>query len=270
MKFFARILMPSLLMIYIAAESWMKLQHSSLCSATGCKLAASLLNFDAIYLDYLGFVAAMSILITGILSLRSAIFELLFYIVLYTAIAFESVMIAYQFFANPEICLFCLGVYAMLLLTALLSERRYFMMALPAIIALFAAMSTLSIPKNDALVKGDGIYLIHSPKCPHCRRVKEYFSKEHIRYRAIGISDPNARSMTSTLGIGEIPIALVVKGEKIEILRGERAIMERFESGAEAAEEEATQSVDIYANPQEEGCSISPLQSSSCSEGDGN
>jgi hypothetical protein len=98
--------------------------------------------------------------------------EVLFFIVLYSSIAFESVMIGYQVAVNPEPCLFCMGVYGGLLSIALLSNRGYFAYALPVIASIFLAFGDLAIAKNESLIEGDGIYLVHSERCPHCKRVK--------------------------------------------------------------------------------------------------
>ena len=270
-KKISAIIMPAILIAYVGAETWMKLHHTSLCEATGCKMAATLLNFDGIYLDFLGITAGMLMLVTAILWAKHEVFKPLFFVALYSAIAFESVMIAYQAFANPQMCKFCLGVYSLLLITAFLTERRFLLYALPAIIAIFAALSTLSIPKNMPLITQDGIYLIHSQTCPHCKKVKAFFKDENISYNPILISNPNSKVLATTLGITQIPIAVIKKDNKIEILRGDRDIINHFKKPK--AEEKATENntdttkLNIYSNPDEGGCSISPFEQSSCQEG---
>ena len=271
------IVMPLILIGYVGTETWMKLNHSSMCEATGCKMADSLLNFNGIYLDFLGITAGMLMLVTAILWAKHEVFKPLFFVSLYSAIAFETVMIGFQAFANPEMCKFCLGVYSILLLTAFLTERRYLLYAAPAIIAVFAALSTLSIPKNTPIVTKEGIYLIHSEKCPHCKKVKAFFKDENISYYSIAISNPNARMTATTLGITQIPIAIIKKDNKIEILRGDRDIIGYFKKAPakeESNQNEESESMnmplresDIYANPDEGGCSLSPLQESSCEKG---
>ncbi len=270
------ITMPLILIGYVGTETWMKLHHSSICESTGCKMAATLLNFNGIYLDFLGITAGMLMLVTAILWAKHEVFKPLFFVSLYSAIAFESVMIGFQVFANPEICKFCLGVYSLLLLTAFLTERRYLLYATPAIIAIFAALSTLSIPKNMPIVTKDGIYLIHSEKCPHCKKVKAFFKDENISYNPIDISNPNARMSATTLGITQIPIAIIKKDNNIEILRGDRDIIEHFKKASkkEVSDNKEPESMnmplresDIYANPDEGGCSLSPLEESSCQKG---
>ncbi len=80
MRFFSRVFLPLLLLGYIGTETYLKLQHSSLCGAVGCKLAGELLKFDAIYLNYFGLVSVFFLIILGYLSLKNRFYEALFFI----------------------------------------------------------------------------------------------------------------------------------------------------------------------------------------------
>ena len=270
MKIISRIFLPLLLLAYIGYETWLKLHHQSLCSATGCKLAGELLRFPDIYLNYMGMAAVGAILLFGLLSLFNRAFEKLYFITLYAAIAFESIMIGYQILVNPEPCLFCLGVYGGLLLVALTSRANLFLYALPAILSIFFALSDLAIPRNEALIKGDGLYLIASDHCPHCKKVKAFFAEKHIDYTRLSVTDPSVRHLAKALGIGEIPILIQREGGKTVILYGDQPIIASFTKTAKAEKSESTAMPtapgDLYANPQEEGCSLSPLESSGCEE----
>ncbi len=249
MKFISRVLLPILLLAYIGYETWLKLHHLSLCSATGCRLAGELLRFPSIYLNYMGMAAVGAILLFGLLSLFRPAFEKLYFIALYAAIAFESIMIGYQIFANPEPCLFCLGVYGGLLLIALASRPRWFLYTLPAIFALFFALGDLAIPKNQALVQGDGLYLIASDHCPHCRKVKEYFKEHKVNYRLLSVNDPSVRHLAKALGISEIPILIRREGVRTLILYGDRPIIDTFEAEAKARTEKASGSSKVPEEP---------------------
>jgi glutaredoxin len=270
MKFISRVLLPLALLGYIGYESWLKLHHLSLCSATGCKLAGELLRFPSTYLNYMGMAAVGAILLFGLLSLFRPAFEKLYFIALYAAVAFESIMIGYQLFASPEPCLFCLGVYGGLLLIALASRPQWFLYALPPIFAIFFALGDLAIPRNAPVIDKEGLYLIASEHCPHCKKVKEYFAEHDIRYTALPVSDPSVRHLAKALGISEIPILLRREGGRTEILYGDRPIIRSFEDAGKPRTElnppmPAT-TADLYKNPDEGGCTISPVENSGCSE----
>ena len=269
MRYFSRVFLPLLLLTYIAVETYAKLHHTSICGTTGCELAGELLRFNSLYLNYFGAAGALLIALFGWFSLRSAFFEKLFFIVLYAAIAFESIMIAYQILANPEPCIFCLGVYGGLLTIALFSRWRYLLYALPIIAALFVSMASLAITQNRALMTEDGTYLIGSESCPHCKKVKHYFSEHNIDYTAISIRDANARFFIKQLDIHTIPVLVIKEKNHSTLLKGDQKIIAYFEQQGEqaanpAATEESPPTSGIYN--QEEGCSASILQDTGCSE----
>ena len=262
MKFISRVFLPLLLLIYIGYETWLKLHHESLCTATGCRLAGELLRFPSIYLNYLGMAAVGAILLFGLFSLFSKAFEKLYFISLYTAIAFESIMIGYQIFANPEPCLFCLGVYGGLLLIALFSHPRWFLYALPAIFAIFFALGDLAIPRNEALITKEGLYLIASDHCPHCQEVKKYFAEHHIIYHKLPVSDPSVRHLAKALGITEIPILIRREGGITTILYGDRPILASFESSKSTKTKEKSTQPSADENLSAPAAPINPFKAS--------
>ena len=266
MKLFSRVILPILLIIYIAIETYAKLNHTSICGTTGCELAGELLRFNSLYLNYFGALGALFIALFGWLSLRRKGFEKLFFITLYAAIAFESIMIAFQVLANPEPCIFCLGVYTGLLLIALFSGWKYLLYSIPAIVALYLSMASLTITQNRALVTENGTYLIHSDTCPHCKNVKTYFAEHDIAYKKISIYDTNARFFIKQLDINTIPVLVIKEKNRTTVLKGDKSIIAYFDNKEtkETTTETDTSPAEIYN--QEEGCSASILQDTGCSE----
>ncbi len=273
MKFFSRVVLPLALLIYIAVETYAKLHHTSICGSTGCKLAGQLLNFPSIYLNYMGLAAAAGILMLGWLSLKNQAFEKLFFVALYAAIGFESIMFAYQYYVNPEPCVFCGGVYSGLLLIALFARPRYLLYALPVISALWIALSTLAIPKNMELVSQDGTYLIHSETCPHCKKVKAYFAEHNITYIPIDVHSANARSLLKNLGLTSIPDLVIKQGSQIRLINGDEAIIEHYKNPIPDTytDAPADDTPPLQANDTE-GCSLdnqldaSPGEESGCEQ----
>ena len=153
MRFFARIFLPFLLLLYIGVETYLKLQHTSLCGEVGCKLAGELLKFDPLYLNYFGIAGLLLLILLGSLSLKNKFFEVLFFMGLYGAIAFEATIISYQFMANPEPCIFCLSIFSSLLIIALFSQVKSFAVVLASVMAIFLGLNTTAKPElsNHAL-----------------------------------------------------------------------------------------------------------------------
>lgn len=230
MRFFSRVFLPFLLLVYIAVETYLKFQNTSLCGEVGCKLAGELLKFDPIYLHYFGLVSVFVLVILGARSIKSTFFETLYFMVLYAAIAFEATILGYQFLANPEPCLFCLGVFSSLLVIALFSHFKNFIVIFAAILAVYIALNTLAIPKNKAYVTLPGNYLIQSDTCPHCIKVKTYFKDNNISYTPIQAKDVNARGFLKFVDISSIPVLVIKEPSSITILKGDKKIIAHFET----------------------------------------
>ncbi|MCK4442142.1 MAG: hypothetical protein KAU90_09035 [Sulfurovaceae bacterium] len=224
------IYLPLLFTIYVTTEAVLKLFHSTLCESTGCLLADNLLKFDSIYLNLIGVADAFLILLIGIVSFNKKINEKLFFLVVVSSLLFETIMLGYQYFASPEMCKFCMGVYTFLVLITLLSSRKYFVMVFPAIIALITALSFLEIPKSQAFVFSNGNYLIQSPTCPHCKKVKKYLKEQHIDFNKLDIDNIEARNFATFLNFKTIPILLIKNDENIQIINGDKNIIEYFEN----------------------------------------
>lgn len=272
MTFFSRVFLPFALLCYVTIETYLKLQHTSLCGSEGCKLAGELLRFDPIYLNYLGIGAVTLLLLTGWASLQSKIMERLFFIILYTAIAFETTIIGYQFIVNPEPCLFCFSVFSSLLLIAFLSYPKRFAAVISVVLAIYLGLNILDIGKNKSYTVNDGVYLIHSESCPHCQKVKDYFKTENIAYEGISVRDVNARHFLKFIDISSIPVVLIKKKQNIQLIHGDKSIIAHFQTEQNTNEEmpamtqssSAAMPSDLFSATDEPGCAISITQTPSC------
>ena len=278
MNFFSRVVLPLFLFIYIAVETYLKLHHTSLCEETGCKLAGELLRFNPLYLNYLGLSAVFTLLVLGYVSLKSKIMERLFFIVLYAAIAFEATILGYQFLANPEPCIFCLGIFSSLLLIALLSHIRNFFLVAAIALSIFLGLNTLAITKNKVFITQEGTYLIQSETCPHCKKVKAYLAEHHIAYTPISVQEASARSFLKFAGITTIPVLVSKNNKALSLLVGDKKIIAHFEVPDTEKEAPQTSSSlpqqssaldlpsDIFSATSEPGCAITVTETPSCEE----
>jgi len=265
---------PLLFLIYVSVETYLKLNKSSLCMAdkaaepTGCELAGALLNFDAIYINYLGVLAALTILILGLLTYKKKIPQVLFFMVLVASLLFETIMLGYQYFASPKMCVFCMGVYAFLVVILLLSARRYFLMVVPAVVSVLMALSFLAIPTSKTFMQTDGTYLIQSPTCPHCKKVKKYMHEHNIDFTKIDIAEIEAQNFATFLNFKSIPILLTKEGKNIKIINGDKNIIDSFET-VDADEIQIEESVSLsttFNAVEEEGCGFGNLNTITAEE----
>lgn len=278
MRFFARVFLPFLLLVYIGTETYLKLQHTSLCGEVGCTLAGELLRFDHIYLNYFGFAGVLFLVLLGYRSLKSSFFETLFFILLYAAIAFETTIIAYQFIANPEPCLFCLSVFSSLLVIALFSHVKHFAIVIATVLSILLGLSILTIPQNRSFITTPGIYLIQSETCSHCKKVKKYFKEQKIDYTTISAQDINARGFLKFVDIATIPVLVIKEASGITLLKGDKKIIAHFETKTqdivvtpEVIPEQVQSSVlvlssDFLGAGQDDGCALTITETPSCED----
>ncbi len=261
MKKLSFIFLPILFFLYVAGETYLKLNHSSLCASTGCKLADSLLLFDSIYLNYIGMLAGLGILITGVLSYKKIIHENLFYIVVGSALLFETIMLGYQYFASPEMCKFCMGVYSFLVVIMLTASFKHFIVAMMGVASVLMALSFLAIPESKPFVLKNGNYLIQSPSCPHCSKVKKYMKENYISFTKIDIEDIEAQHFATFLNFKTIPILIQKEGKSIKIINGDKDIIEAYkkENQGGVVIEESVSINSTFNTVDEEGCGFADL-----------
>ncbi|MDQ7083439.1 MAG: glutaredoxin [Sulfurovum sp.] len=273
MSIFSRIFLPFLLLGYIAVETYLKLHNTSLCGQVGCKLAGELLRFDPIYLNYFGLASLLVLILLGYLSLKSSFFKMLFFIGLYSAIAFEATIISYQFVVNPEPCIFCLGIFSSLLVIALFADFKRFAITLATVSAIFVGMQTLAVTKNHAFITQDGYYLIQSDTCPHCKKVKAYLLKHNIDYHAISTQEASARSFLKFINITTIPVLIIKKPFDTRILTGDANIIAYFQSQNTYIEastpsllETTSYHAELFSAVPDDGCTITITQAPACED----
>ena len=277
MNFFSRVLLPLFLLIYIAIETYLKLNHTSLCEATGCKLAGELLRFNPLYLNYLGLGAVFTLLVLGYLSLKSKLIEKLFFMVLYAAIAFEATILGYQFLANPEPCIFCMGIFSSLVLIALLGQPKNFPLIAAIALSIFLGLNTLAITKNKSFLTQEGTYLLHSDTCPHCKKVKNYLAKHNIPYTPISIEEASARSFLKFAGFNTIPVLVLKDAQGVRMFEGDHKIITHYENANNTqssktvpkttpAQQSSTLGLpnDLFSATSEPGCAITITETPDC------
>ena len=268
MTLLSRVFLPFLLLTYIATETYLKLQHSSMCGQVGCKLAGELLKFDSLYLNYFGMAGVLLLIFLGFLSVKNNLAKNLFFIVLYAAIAFEATILVYQFIANPEPCIFCMGIFSSLLVIAFVSHIKQFFMIISIVIAISIALNTLAISQNKSYIIANGTYLIQSKSCPHCKKVKVFFAEKKIQYTPISAKEVNARAFLKFVDINSIPVLVIKDKSGIHIINGDQKIISYYQSPTSAIKA----GVNIYgmsndfltAGSHDDGCTLTISDTTPC------
>jgi glutaredoxin len=261
MKFFSYILLPLLFLSYLIIETYLKINHSSLCHTKGCELAGTLLRFDSIYLNYMGIASAILILIFGILVIyqKNTLFKKIFFTILLTSLLFETIMIGFQFFVLPEFCKFCMGVYGFLFLILLFTAKEYMVLVLPLVGGVFIALAILTIPKQLTAIHSDGTYLIQSSSCKHCKKVKKYMHQHDISFIKIDAEKIESINFIKFMGYKTIPILLIKDGFQLHVMNGDSNIIQYYEN-----KQKVNKDIDRVSKPSslldsiqnEDGCGV--------------
>ena len=225
MKIVVRVLLPIFLLVYISYETLLKLNNSSLCEASGCQLAAQLLRFDAIYLNFIGIFGLTLLAVVGFKSLKNDSFTKIFNILLYSALTFEATLFLFQIIVNGEPCIFCLGVVTSLLAIAILNNKESTFIPISTVASIFLALNLLTIPTNSPTITATGNYLIESPSC---EKVKHYFNDNNIEYTPISIHNPNSVMFLKFLNISSVPALIIKDNSTTQITIGKNEIISLF------------------------------------------
>jgi len=169
------------------------------------------------------------LMVFGTLSLKNKRYEFFFFLSLYAAIAFEATILSYQFVANTEPCIFCLGIFSSLLLIALVANYKHFGIILAMVLAVFMGFNTLAVTKNKSFVTAPGYYLIQSKTCPHCKKVKAYLAENNIKYTPISTKEASARSFLKFVGTTSIPVLIIKDKSTSTLITGDKKIVAHFE-----------------------------------------
>jgi glutaredoxin len=204
--------------------------------------------------------AAIAILITGVLSYKKVIHQNFFYIIVGSALLFETIMLGYQYFASPEMCKFCMGIYAFLVAIMFTASFRHFIVVSMGVISVLMALSFLAIPQSKPFVLENGNYLLQSKTCPHCKKVKKYMKENYISYTAIDIGEIEAQHFATFLNFKTIPILITKEGKNIKIINGDTNIIDSYESaGGGVVIEESVSINTTFDAVEEEGCGFASL-----------
>lgn len=161
-----------------------------------------------------------------------------------------------------------MGVYGFLVVILLLTARRYALAVIPSVIAVLMALSFLAIPASKTFIEKDGTYLIQSPTCPHCKKVKKYMHENNIDFTKIDIAEIEAQHFATFLNFKSIPILVIKEGKNVKIINGDRNIIDSYEKiDSDEIQIEESVSLDTTFNAvEEEGCGFGNLNTITAQE----
>lgn len=263
-----RVYLPLLFAFYIFSNLVLTLNGSALCESEGCKLVDSLTSVKPLYLNILGLLFALSLFFLELLyrKKQKQVFQSLRNILLLNGLVFESILIAFQVFVVKEFCLFCLGVYAFIIVLSFFLLKPSTLLAPTSIFLAFASLQF--IPFNATLqdVKTPNTYYIYSSKsCEHCKKLKTYLNEKLIPYIEKDISKAENLFILKYYGIDTIPAMFVKHNQGFEIYVGDQKAINYFQNPSALKQNESIQLFQAESNSiifnntaqnEQEGCGL--------------
>jgi glutaredoxin-related protein/uncharacterized membrane protein len=208
-------------------ELWLQLHGQSICGSAGCELVAEQARFGEISILVLGL--ALFALLAGAAAFSwfrtSPVADQVISTVLIVSLASEGFLAGYQAFAIRAPCYFCLTVFALLVVLALLR----FCAGRPEVAYGFAAMVAvlsfqyLIMPARPALaLPSERLILFYSDACPHCVEIRKEFEERKIVAAHVPVAQYAA--LLKELGVAGIPTLLVNDSSRKVFLTGTDAI----------------------------------------------
>lgn len=235
------------------------LQGGIFCLNEGCEIVEKLTKIPPLYINLAGllYFSVLSLCLWFGRDGRGKWLKI-FKLLLLGGFCAEGVLFSFQLFVSHAYCLYCLLVFASIVLLNLMTGTRVFLTGLVgflSVVAIFSSLQFTSIRGEISLDEGSMArlgreegqirnYLFFSSTCRHCEEVIASLQEKptsSVRFNPIDVpktfnvqgaesfpkyqSDVN-RSFLKHLDINEIPVLVVREPRKTMILQGKQQIIE--------------------------------------------
>jgi len=213
--------------ILTLSELILKLFNSRLCTTEGCILISQSVRYSDSIIVIGGLIVFIAILALNVGKIHNS--SLMLDQILAVSLSVEGVFVGYQLFRMKHICFFCISVFSIFVILALirLSKKGFSVIwgfiSFGVILFLFYILkppASYIPPLNKPLV------LIYKQSCPHCEQVIRQAKKHKINICTIKAD--SCISLLKSLNIKEVPILIINNQNEKKIIVGERNILQYF------------------------------------------
>lgn len=213
--------------IYLLLEAGLQVSGRSVCISEGCGLVGRITRFGDLSTVLIGFLALGLLSLLSGLTLRGqrGVADSALNLVLITALAAEGFFVGYQLFWLPEVCLFCLSVFGIILtlgLLRLLSDWKAASAGFATFAVVLCFVGLVLPPQGTPLPSDKKMILFYSEDCRYCTEIKKETGQSKFDITPVLVK--NYTGTLKNLGVDSVP-TLYVNGryEKL-ILTGTEAI----------------------------------------------
>lgn len=211
----------------LLVEVVLQLFGKSICATEGCKVVAQFTRFGDLTMVLLGLGAFALITVLAAREMRSVSVhsERIINFLLVASLAGEGFFVGYQLFRLDAVCVFCLGVFGVVVVLGglrILSGQREVIAGFGALLAVMG-LFYLILPAGGAALPRDAKYILFtSADCKYCAEIRKELDEKKIEVRYVAIQEHAAT--LKNLGIEHVPTLLVNGPQERIFLTGADAI----------------------------------------------
>jgi uncharacterized membrane protein len=284
----------------VAVQTFLSLYSgSSICPTQGCKIVEDLTLIQPFWVNLLGLFFFQAVF-WSLQVLRDKPFFSIdpVGVLLLAGFIFDGVLLAYQLFVVKTFCLYCLCVFAFVLVLNLMHGRRQSVRSLASLLVILFSFSILSFAPGKSQsdrfslraaawgvrscsTPTKDVHLIFSSTCPHCQKVIQSLNQCNscdlylnpiddiaaLNLEGIERIDTFApqinRRMLELLEIDAIPVLVSKSPDSYDIIRGEGNILSYLRSACFTSEEVLYMDTPISSG--DEGITVFSRESGECS-----
>ncbi len=215
--------------IFVLTEIIMQSFGKSICLTEGCKVVAQYVRYGDISILLIGLVTFSVLTILSFLELfaNKPNAGSFINLVLIASLACEGFFAGYQAFSIHTPCLFCLIIFAVIVVLGIIrllaGEREIIagLLSLAAVFSMFYLVLPASAPVD--LPANDHFILFFSRDCKHCAEVIQNLDEKKIEVKHVEVNAYSA--FLKSMGIDTVPTLMVnVPSQKL-FITGKEAIL---------------------------------------------
>ncbi len=203
--------------VLVFLEFMLKFFGKSICQTEGCRIVESFVKGGDILLLLIG----MGLFATLLFFSLTKKFDLLHSLILISALSTEGYLLSFQAFVIREFCIFCLVVFAILLLSSLLRfvmGRKELVFAFFCFASLFLITYLVNPHISDFPSAKQNYVLVYSKDCPHCKEVIQFCEQMSIPVHKIEAD--KISGLLKALNIKSVPVLYCNEGSEKKFIIG--------------------------------------------------
>lgn len=214
--------------IYTILEIVMQSFGTSICATEGCRVVSAHTRFGDISILVIGLVMFVSLAVLNILDdrLLDGRYGNIINILLISALAAEGFFTGYQAFHVKTPCVFCLSIFAVVLILSvlrLLSGEKAVLAGFASLAAVFVFLYlVLPAGTTEQLPLDARLILFYSEDCRHCAEIKKKMDDAGIK--AEYLKSREYAGLLRAAGIEHVPTLLVNEPYQKVFLTGKESI----------------------------------------------